>query len=444
MSARARALVSAVASVSIALAIPGLAAAEPARPSALTGEALARFPELAGLPDSRLLGAPTLLQGTLTGPTGAALGGAQVLVSAWPSTRTLAALPAGGQFDLVPIARTVADSSGRYELRSLLTPVLAALMGQDGLDIQVDVFHGDSHHVYLSQVHTDGAKWVRQAVNGVDGQRASALTADSANLLDLVLDPAKAERLNASAPAVSTWPPPIRAGEPPLTKRDRPIPGGPSCSRSTKINEHPLNAMTTVATAIVSNGPTVRIRYTDGAKTVTSTGFSVDGGVTFGIGGARERTASFTADFRDWRAKPGQLVARDFRVEFEHDVVRRVCVANANWNRYSVQYWTSPRGLTGGGDDIRSRRPVFGCDDDLRRTTAVFKRASTENARAATYTAAFGFAPVAGAKFSGNALSGYSKAVQVVYVFARPGRGEWCGSTGRPLYPGQRLHGYER
>ena len=69
-----------------------------------------------------------------------------------PRPRPIAALPQGGQFDLVPIARTVADRGGRYELRSLLTPVLASLVGPDGLDIQLDVFHEDRHHVYLSQV----------------------------------------------------------------------------------------------------------------------------------------------------------------------------------------------------------------------------------------------------------------------------------------------------
>ncbi len=134
-------------------------------------------------------------------------------------------------------------------------------------------------------------------------------------------------------------------------------------------------------------------------------------------------------------------MARDFRVEFEHDVFRQVCVANANWNRYYLRYMTSPRGLTGGGDDIRSTRPTFGCDGK-RLAVAVFKSVSTEDAEAATYTAAFGFAPVAGASFLGNALSGYSKAVEIRYDFPRNARGAWCGDTGKPLHPGQRLHGY--
>ncbi|MBA3745204.1 hypothetical protein [Sporichthya sp.] len=433
---------SAVVAVSVALAVPGLAAAESVGSSALTGFALSRFPDFAALPDSRLLGVPVMLRGTLTEPTGEPLSRAQVLVSAWPAPDVIAALPQGGQFDLVPIARTVADNTGRYELRSLLTPVLAALTGQDGLDIQVDIFHGDRHYEYLSQVRMDGRAWVRDAVNGVDGQVAALVKGPAGNLLDLAFDPAKAERLNVSAPGVSTWPPPIREGEPPLTKRDRPIPGGASCSRSTKINEHPLTAMTTVATAIVSNGATVRITYTDGAKTVTSTGVSIDSGLTFGVSGSRERSSNFTADFRDWRAKRSQSIARDFRVEVEHDVSRQVCVANANWNRYYVRYLTSPRGLSGGGDDIRSRRPGFGCDDDLRRADAVLDGVKTENAKAAVYTAAFGFAPVAGASFSGNAQSGYSEAVEVAYAFPRTVRGAWCGHTGKPLHPGQRLHGY--
>lgn len=446
MSVRTRALVSVLAvSVSVAVAVPGLAAATPAASHPLTGVALARFPDFAAVPDSGLLDLPILLQGTLTEPAGTPLSGAQVLVSAWPSASTVGALPAGGQFDLVPIARTVADRTGRYELRSLVTPILASLAGLDGLDIQLDVFHGDRHHVYLSQVRMDGARWIHDAVSGVDGQSSSAIESAVPNLLDLALDPAKAERLNTAARA-SSWPPPVRDGEPPLTKRDKPIPGGSACSRSTKINAQPIPAMTTVASAIVSNGTTVHTSYSKGAKTMTSTGVSVDGGFSFGVSGSRERTSTFTPIFRTWHAKPGQVIARDYRMEFEHDVLRQVCAVDPNWTRYSVHYLTSPRGLTGGGDDIRSPRPFFGCDesDEERWAHAVFDAVRTENAKAETYTGAFGFAPVAGARFSGNALSGYTEAVEIIYKFDRPGHGEWCGDTGKPLYPGQRLHGSQQ
>lgn len=443
MSISCRPVVAAVVAACVAVGVPGIAAGETTRGGALTGAALSRFPAFAALPDSRVLALPVVLKGTLTERAGTPLGGAQVLLSAWPSPEALGALPAGGQFDLVPIARTVADGRGRYELRSVLTPVLASLTGEDGLDIQLDVFHEDRHHVYLAQVRPDGQGWVREAVGGVDGQTASLAAGAAGNLLDLALDPAGAERLNISAPGVSTWPPPTRAGEPPLTERDKPVAGGPSCSRPTKINEHPIPAMTTVATAIVSNGATVSITYTDGAKTVISTGGSTDSGFSFGVSGARERSAHFTADFRDFRAKSGRSIAREFRVQVEHDVTRRVCVANANWNRYSVQYLTSPRGLTGGGDDIRSARPVFGCEDKHRRAPAVLGAVKTERAKAATYSAAFSFAPVKGVGFSGNALSGYSKAVEIAYAFSRIG-GAWCGHTGMPLHDGQRLHGYGR
>ncbi len=174
MSVRCRALVSAAVAASVALGVPGPASAEPARAGVLSGWALSQFPDFGALPDSRQLALPVMLRGTLREPSGEPLNQAQVLVSAWPSTKAVAALPKGGQFDLVPIARTVADRGGRYELRSLLTPLLASLVGPDGLDIQLDVFHDDRHHTYLSQVQMNGARWIHKVVNGVDGQAAPA------------------------------------------------------------------------------------------------------------------------------------------------------------------------------------------------------------------------------------------------------------------------------
>ncbi|MGQ0624692.1 MAG: hypothetical protein ACT4PP_08630 [Sporichthyaceae bacterium] len=385
---------------------------------------------------------PITLQGVLTDAAGNALGGAQVLVSAWPSGEQVHRMTPGEGFDLVPMARTVAGRDGSYELRSLVTPLLASLTGRDGLDIELDVFHGDRHYVYLSQLRLEGGEWVHGAANGVDGQVTRATETAVPNLLNLALNPGQGERLNVAAPS-STWPPPTSEGEPAFDKRDKPIPGGGSCSRIEKINREPHTAFTTIATAIVSNGVKVSTSYTKGATTVTSTGFSFDGGLSFGINGARERTSTYNPEFRDWRAGPGRTIARDYRVEFEHDVLRRVCFANANLNRYRVQYLTSPGGLTGGGDDIPSRYPIFGCDDK-RVARAVYKSVSTENASASTYQAAFGFAPLAGASFVGSALSGYSDAVKIKYSFSERERGQWCGHTGKPLHPGQRLHGYQK
>lgn len=440
MSLRVRAFVAAAVAGSLAFGIPAAASADAGASTALTGSALARFPDFAALPDSKLLGLPVMLQGTLSDLGGKPLSRAQVLVSAWPSNDTIAALPQRGEFDVVPIARTTAGRNGGYELRSVLTPLLATLMGQDGLDIELDVFHGERHYVYLSQVRMDRAVWVRDVVEGVDGQATPAAKSTAANLLDLALDPAEGERLNTSAPS-SSWPPPRAEGEAPYTKRDKPFPGV-MCTRYKKVNENPVRSMTTVATAVVSNGATVKPLYTKGATTVTSTGFSFDGGVSFAINGARERTAKIDADFRDWSAKRGKTVAREFRMEVNHEVLRRVCLGN-DYDDYRVQYVTTPTGLTGGGDDVKSRYDAFSCKEK-NVAKAVFDEVATENQKAATYTRAFGIKPLGEAKFSGNALSGYSESVRIAYTFGKAKRGAWCGHSGTPSESGQRLHGFAK
>ena len=111
---------------------------------------------------------------------------------------------------------------------------------------------------------------------------------------------------------------------------------------------------------------------------MVSTGGGVGGGLSFGVNGARERSANFTADFRDWRAKPRQSVPETFG----------------------------------------------------SRSSTTCRGRSASRMR------------VAGVNFSGNAQSGYSSAVEIAYRFKRTVRGAWCGHTGKPLHDHQRLHGY--
>lgn len=439
MIMRLRSAIASTMAASLAFFVPGPAAAEVRAGSDLVGAALARFPEFAALPDSRVLPAPVMLQGTLSDLAGKPLSGAQVLVAAWPSNETVHALPPGGEFDVTPIARTVAGPDGSYALRSLLTPLLASLTGQDGLDIELDVFHDGRHHVYLSQVRMDGVTWVRDLVNGVDGQ-AAATEEGVRNLLDLALDSAQGEPLDASVPVA--WPPPTAPGDTePLTKDEKPFPGV-TCKRYKVIGE-PRKVMTTVATAVVRNGPTVQATYTGGAETISSTGVSFDNGATFSVNGARSRRAKFTPEFIDRTARPGKTVAREFRVQYLHNVLRRACLVNYD-NHYKLQYMTSPDRTTKGGDDVASRYPNWSCrPDDDKSAPGHLKSVTTEDEEASTYEAAFGLAPFGGATLFGRALSGYSQAVTLKFVFRNPERGWWCGHTSDPGADGQRLQGYE-
>lgn len=412
------------------------ATAERVAQADLVGAALGRFPAFAALPDSRALAAPVLLHGSLRDLADAPMAGAQVLVAAWPSNTTIGALPPGGAFDVVPLARTTAGRDGSYELRALLTPVLAALTGPDGLDIELNVFHGGRHFVYLSQVKlnlADGS-WAGALVAGTV---APALSSSPGGALDFVLDPAQGEPLDAALPV--SWPPPTGPGEPPFRKRDKPVSVG--CVSYTTIGD-PKPAMTTVASAIARNGASMKTLYSSGARTASSTGFSFDGGVSFSVNGARERTMTTGGDFFSRSSKPGATVAREYRSMVTHQTARRVCKGNRA-DEYRVHYVTTPVELTGATDSVKIQTP-WACNAGNLARVPDNETVWTENHRAATYGGAFSIKPLGGVSFSGNAQSGYSDTVKIEYRFDKPGRNYWCGDTGFPASNGQRVQAFVR
>ncbi|MGQ0843496.1 MAG: hypothetical protein ACT4QF_05130 [Sporichthyaceae bacterium] len=152
--------------------------------------ALSTFPQFAAIPDSATLDLPLVLRGTVEQITGAVMPGSQVLLAAWPSNESVVDMPVGAEFDVVPMARTVADEAGNYVLRASVTDLLLSLAGPDGIDVELNVFHGDRHYTYLSQVTpTESGGWVRQ-LSRLDAPVGSVVDAAD-NLLDLTLDRTK-------------------------------------------------------------------------------------------------------------------------------------------------------------------------------------------------------------------------------------------------------------
>lgn len=98
--------------------------------------------------------------------------------------------------------------------------------------------------------------------------------------------------------------------------------------------------------------------------------------------------------------------------------------------------------MTGGITDRRSRYPLWNCD---RRFTEPGNGdyVVTRNDQAETYSAGFEL-PVGADVFTGNATSGYSEAVRVLFRFGDARDGYWCGDTGGPLTKGQRVQGFRR
>ncbi len=416
------------ASLALVLAGPALTAnASAEASSAVTGAALLRFPEFAGLTDSRALKDPLMLQGRLTDVAGKALGGAQVLMAAWPSNDAVAKLPVGGSFSVVPVARTVAGQDGSYQLRSLVTPLLTSLTGRDGLDVELDVFHGGRHYVYLTQLKSDGGTtWIHDFVRGVDGQ-TSELRSSATNALDLAFDPAHGEGNDDVIGRGSR-----------LRTSDKPIPGGPACThwKNFALTE----AWTTAATAVARNNTKASVLFNTGATITTSTGVGIGNG-QFAINGSRTRTSGGGVQFETYTAKKGKTIARDYLVEVQHQTLERVCVGD-RVGEYRHYYVTNPVELTGGFTDAPSKYPVWNCQLYDGKTTLGHGTVWTENAKAATYERAFKLTPFDGASFTGRAVSGYNEQVKVTFDFAGRHKGQWCGHTGFPLSKGQRVQGF--
>lgn len=388
--------------------------------------AFARFPQFANLKDSTLLTAPVMLHGVLTDRLGQPLRNAEVLLGAWPSNEHLRALEVGRTFKVLPIARTVTGARGEYVLKSLLTPALKQHLGKEGLDLEIDVFHAGRHHLYLSQVAHDPTSggWVTDALDTVAG--APSTGAVTRNLLELALR-------SEGGPATPLATP--RQGQ--YSQADHV--SWPECSDWRKLPAKV--ALTTVATALASNGVRIETTYTSEASTQSSAGVSFNGGLSFSQEGSRSRSSNFTAAFYDQMAKPKKSIHREFQVPWRHHVEDRHCQLAINGPR-QVQVTTSPDIATGGATIRKSRLPGWVCTAATTSHPSGARFVQTENSKARTYESAFSFIPVSRGVFSGSARSGYSEAAKITFHFGARKGGHWCGDSDFPTAPGQRVQAY--
>ncbi|MGQ0464781.1 MAG: hypothetical protein ACT4QG_05615 [Sporichthyaceae bacterium] len=410
------------------------AASDDGAPSDL-GNALGSFPKFAQLPDSSTLDLPLVFEGTISQITGSGMADAQVLLSAWPSSQTISAMEVGETFDPTPIARTTADGSGNYALRAEVTPLLRSLTSAGDLDVELNVFHDNRHYTYLSQVRpTDLGTWAYE-LTGLPTD-VTDLVDSAGNVLDLTLDRAKAvveQGLNITG----NLPVGLNYHEP----------TAPGCTPHEKFRED-VDVWETVATAVARGGAIAEVKYLQGARTESSTGASFGG--TFSINGSRSRITGFFAEFDPQASTRTKAVNLEYKVLTKHSVTRRACATDFQGGK-QVLFLTSPSSAKGedvdGTDITPSRFPLFDCDKKkTKRTRPVFgsRRFGTTMDRAATYGGAFNFEPVEGSGFIGNALSGYSEAIEVAFSFpesSNPKARFWCGNSGPPRSGGQRVQG---
>jgi hypothetical protein len=343
-----------------------------------------------------------------------------VLLSAWPSNETVSALPVGASFATVPLARTVAGRDGSYQLRGALSPLSAGLLGHDGLDVELDVFAGHRQYRYLSQIKPlDATHWVR----AVAGDAASG----PGNVLNAVLS----SRMSADLPG------------PFHDDTDFAHPPEPWCTDWTKVGER--DADTTVASAVARPGATAIVKYERGSRTQASTGVSLGGGV-FTVNGERTRESSLYVDWGREHAGPGRLINREYQVNVKHGIFRARCARSYPYRGELPDIWyvTSPERLTGGVQPIASRLPLWTCRPNDRLSKRGFAdEVGTDTAEAYTYTAGFELTSKWGT-LTGHSLSGYDQHTGVHFRFDDKRRGYWCGDSGDPLAPHQRVQGFQR
>lgn len=430
-----------VAVITAAVLVPnGIASASPSIAAATNrSAALTLFPDFAALPDSLGLAAPVLLHGKLTQPAGSSLAGATVLLSAWPSNEAIKAMPVGSAFSLTPIARTAAARDGSYTLRSAVTPLISSLLGKDGLDVQLDLFHAGRQYSYLSQVQpVAGGSWVLPRATEVVASAASS-AATARNALDLTFATAQGIDIAPDLKLAVAANRPSHHGDdddPTTDPGPHPFPGAWCVQRKAGERE----AMTTVATALAHKGVTADVSYTSGARSTMSTGVSLNAGASFAIGGERTRTSEFTGNYESQRGTKRAPASVEYLINMTHAVINTECVGNTEREIRVRQVRTSPMGPAGGGRPIPSRLPIWKC---ANVEEAVFRSVETQKAQAYTYTRGFSFTPANVGSFTGEALSGYSDTVKVTYSFKHPERGRWCGHTSNPLAKGQLVQAFE-
>lgn len=367
-----------------------------------------------------------MLHGTLRDEIGSALGGAQLLLSAWPSAAARRAMPVGSSFAITPVARTQADAQGRFLLRTAMSPALSALQDRDGIDLELDVFTRGQHLLHLTQARRDPASgaWVREAVTDPRDALAT-LGAGLRNQLDITLD--------------------TRLGTPTRNQlRDQPsAPAGdhvsfPQCTKWTK--QPSKSAMETVATAAARNGVKIQTMYTSSASTSSGTGASFNGGISFAQAGTRSRTSTFSGDFFERRAPKNGLIDREYRIEWRHFVSDRYCALTPD-QREQHQVLTDPDIPTGAGGDRATKTPAWSCEG--RAKHAGLTHVSTEHARAKIYDTGFSINPMGLGGFTGTSQSGYSNDVKVTFEFSKKNGGQWCGDTDVPTADNQRVQAFQ-
>jgi hypothetical protein len=435
----ARVGITCTAALSLSLTLTGAAGgAEHAQDAAavdLVRIAAAAFPAVAALPESVGLKTPVMLHGTLKNSAGKPLSGAQVMLSAWPMNEVLNELTYGETFDVTPVARTITDANGRYELRSALTPLLASLTGRDGLDLQVNVFHGKRHYVSLAQVTPDqdfGA-WVRQLTEDPNAEQASK-NASGRNALDFTFDPEMGQRIGPDHLRL-----PVRLpGDPP--------PAAPGCSRNKRLGQ--TSVLAEVVSAYARNGATVSTTYKSKAKTESSMGSSADGGVHWSAGTAISRTSGIEGKWKTVKSKRGGANGAVYSVYWLHKVTEMRCHKDMTGQHLRYSVVSSPTVAVGSEPPKEGAAgwtcPAYTPGDTLLRTFPVgFTNISTENERAKTFTAAFSFAPTGKGALTGSTTSGYSQAVKVTFNYKDKERAYWCGDTAHPRARGQVLQGFQ-
>ncbi|MGQ0468216.1 MAG: hypothetical protein ACT4QG_23225 [Sporichthyaceae bacterium] len=375
---------------------------------------------------------PLVLQGGIEQITGAAMPGAQVLLSAWPSNESVIALPIGGEIELTPLARTVASEDGTYTLRASVTDLVRSLAGPDGLDIQLDVFHGDRHYTHLSQVtRTLDGTWVRELTGLVDP--LDDVVDAATNLLDLTLDKTKAV-VEGGLGVTGTGP--VAANV------RNPVP--PGCTPFQKVGDE--LAWQTVATSLTRKHVTAIVSFTEEARVESSTGASFRGGL-FSAGGSRSRSISSGGTFDDDEVRRRGLINVEYQFQVLHAFMQRSCARDFRGGE-EVLLVTTPLEVTQATRIEESKRPAWTCTaKDFRTISSAQKDYVINRERAAVYQRAFSLAPPGGGGFSGASLSGYSSALSITLQFRlpknSPDRKKYlCGDTRKPDTSGQRIQGF--
>lgn len=364
---------------------------------------------------SALLSGPTIAVGQILSKSGKPFGvELPVELRLWPGEGVLGALTIGDGVKLTPVAKTLTDADGFFELRIESPAEVSRMAGEDHyIDLEIVATTPDGIASYSFSVSTS-------ELNGTSLVDSPKNQSQHGSLTDLVLEPISAT--DSSVASKSSQGVPDGAISDPATDGSNDYVDKLYCEWV--VVQDLGNRDVTVGSAyMTASGVTDDFQFSSGASMTLGVGYSAAGqNAGFSQTGTSTRTTSGTVDYP---SHTGTNNHRIFRTYYQYATFRERCQTSATSGWYWANNWetrptTWAAGAPYGTSASAPATPAANC--------TVFPNGSsfTKSATVAV-TWASGVSVSSAIGINLSSVSGWSSAVKNVWTFTVSGR-MLCGT----------------